>query len=961
MTTTRQSPAPPPAPAANRRAASTVQVAPYVLVRRTAVDQPAAGPAGRHLRRLQDQLVDRLVECRALGPGLTGELYRLGGQASTAYRRSVLLPLRRDVHNGRSPADDLRARLGDLPGRLPALGRWLRVRAEVDRLTAAVDAGSDAALVEERAALAALCGSEAFGRAAALTSPELLAAVRRAAARGGDPDARGRKSEPTVLRYALRATTRTSPLSWFTVVGWAPWPDTGAVPAPPTPPPDRALPANLDLVAGLDLTAAGEPVAVTRPPASLVASLFLAGSSRPGQLPRIPHRLAPGTRAHDGHVVFYREHPTTGADGMPAIREERVRMPLRPALAAIIRVLRAAPGGHPPADLVAALARGAARPAADAAEAEGRARRLVTRLCDERLLVPVPPTTEHDPAALAAVADWLGDTGAPALADQVRQLDQDIRSLAEVDAARRGALVRRIGASWQQALEQLGATAPPHAPVTEDVVLPGPVRLTRPPADTADLAALTSLALLFDRDQVTRRLLRHRFVERYGPAGRCADLGEFFGEVGAGFGDLPAITPDGSLTGGPVDQVPELAALAALRQEVVRAVRADGASDGVETVVAAGLVAEAAAALPRWLRARPVSYAFFGQHGPDGSLHLNHIYGGWGRFTSRFLDLFGDTGMRDTVAAQLRRVLPGRVAQFRPVHGFNANLHPLLVGEDIGDDRRLGGLDLASIELVHDLASDQIRLLDPATGELLDVLYLGFLAPPALPARVAALLGDLGTSEVGLRHLAATRTVSGPGGRAVVSDRLRCGRVVLARRSWRFDDGAERHLRGLGTPSVAAAAALRAGWDLPDQVFLNQGGRHGGQQPAPGHAAQQPGDQARHPSEHASAPPPPPTIAGLREAVARPKPQFVDLASPLHLRSVPRWLGRITGRLVVEEALPRPAGHDRPHRVTELVVETYLPAAPSVTDRVTSELVDRREPDRRWPSDRTIEPSGVEP
>ncbi|MGC4762697.1 lantibiotic dehydratase [Micromonospora sp. DT46] len=928
MTTTRQSPAPPVSPAPGGRVAPEVQVAPYVLIRRTAVDLPAAGPAGRHLRRLQDQLVDRLVECRALGPELTEELYRLGGQAPTAYRRSVLLPLRRDVHNDRSPASDLRDRLGDLPDRLPALGRWLRARAEIDRLTGAVDAGSAAALAEERVALAALCGSEPFGRAVALTSPELLAAVQRTAARGGEPDARGRKSEPTVLRYALRATTRTSPLSWFTIVGWAPWPDAEAVPAPLASPPDGAPPTHLDLAAGLDVTAAGEPVAVTRPPASLVASLFLAGTSRPDQMLRTPHRLAPGTRVQDGHVVFYREHPTTGADGMPVIREERVRMPLRPALAAIIRVLRAAPDGHPPAALVAALGRGAARPATDAAEAERLAQRLVTQLCDERLLIPVPPTTEHDPAALAAIADWLGDTGAPALAEQVRHLDRDIRSLADVDAARRGQLVRRIDAGWHEALRQLGATAPAQAPVTEDVVLSGPVRLTRRPADTADLTALTSLALLFDEDQVLRRLLRHRFVERYGPGARCADLGQFFAEIGAGFDDLPTVTQEGALAGGPIARVPELAQLATLRQEVVRAVRADGGNDGVETVIGADLVAEVAAALPRWLRARPVSYAFFGQHGPDGSLHLNHVYGGWGRFTSRFLDLFGDSGMRAAVAAQLRRVLPGRVAQFRPVHGFNANLHPLLLGEDIGDDQRLGGLDLASVELVHDLAGDQIRLRDPATGDLLDVLYLGFLSPPALPARVAALLGDLGSGEVGLRHLAATRTVAGPGGQAVVSDRLRCGRVVLARRSWRFDDGAEEHLRELGSPSVAAAAALRAGWDLPDQVFLNQGSRRDGQPPAPGHAAQHPGAQARQPSERPSAPPPPPAIAGLREAVARPKPQFVDLASPLHLRCVPRWLGRITGRLVVEEALPRPAGHDRPHRVTELVVETYLPAAP---------------------------------
>ncbi|MEV5768440.1 hypothetical protein AB0L34_28245, partial [Micromonospora sp. NPDC052213] len=379
--------------------------------------------------------------------------------------------------------------------------------------------------------------------------------------------------------------------------------------------------------------------------------------------------------------------------------------------------------------------------------------------------------------------------------------------------------------------------------------------------------------------------------------------------------------------GGPIAQVPELAALATLRQEVTRAVRADGGDDGAETVIGAELVAEAVAALPRWLRTRPASYAFFCQPDADGSVHLNHVYGGWGRFTSRFLGLFGDTGMREAVAAQLRRVLPGRVAQFRPVHGFNANLHPLLLGEDVGDDPRLGGLDLTAIELVHDLASDQVRLLDPATGDLLDVLYLGFLAPPALPARVAALLGDLGSGEVGLSHLAATRTVSGPGGQAVVRSRLRCGRFVVARRSWRFDGGAEERLRGLGTPTTGApvvgAAGLRAAWDLPDQVFLRQGGRSAGHAP-PGRPGTGPSPATGFPSTPS---PTPPTVAGLREAVTRPKPQFVDLASPLHLRCVPRWLARITGPLVIEEARPRPAGHERPHRVTELVLETYLPAA----------------------------------
>lgn len=877
--------------------AHPVAVAPYALVRLAAVDQPAGGPGGHRLRRLQNELVDALTGCQALAPALTDGLYRLGGEVSAPYRQSVLLPLRRSVHNGRSPTAAVHAAATELTGRLPALGNWLAARTRIDRLAAELDAGHAEVLAEERAALATLCGTEPVGRAVALTSPELLDAVLRTAARGGRPDARGRKSEPTVLRYALRATTRTSPLSWFTIVGWAPWPDAAAQAGP-------VAPDDPGAAAGLELLPAGTPTAVTRAPASLVASLFLAAANQPDRMLRTPHRLAPGLREDGGHIVYYREHPGTNAGGEPVVREERVRLPVRPALAAVIRLLRAEPAGRPPLELVAPLAGRTGSGSGTGPDDDGAAERLVRRflgqLCAERMLVPVPPATEHDPAALTVLADWLHDTGTPQVADQVRRIDRDIRSLNQVDAAGRGPLVRRISTGWQQALAELGAEAPKHVAATEDVVLPRPVRLTRPPADPADLTALTGLALLFDPDQVLRRLLRHRFVDRYGPGGRCPDPGQFFAELGDGSsGELPA--GDGAAA-----RYPELAELTRLREQTIRAVRAGG-SDGTETVIAADVLAGLVESLPGWLRARPASYAFFGQPDRDGSLCLNHVYGGWGRFTSRFLDLFADGGMRTAVAGQVRRMLPGRVAQFRPVHGFNANLHPLLVDEEISDDPRLGGLDAGDIELVHDLAGDQIRLLDPATGALLDVLYLGFLAPPALPARVAALLGDLGSGEVDLTRLAATRTVPGPGGTAVLRDRLRYGRIVLARRSWRFDPGAGEALRATAAGAaarntaagavepMAAIAGLRAGWGLPDQVFLRQGGRSA----APADA--------------------------LRQAVTRPKPQFVDLASPLHLRCLPRWLGRIAGPLVIEEALPRPVGHTRPHRLAELVLETYLP------------------------------------
>ncbi|GGM20648.1 hypothetical protein GCM10011608_01560 [Micromonospora sonchi] len=849
------------------RPAGPVEVAPYVLVRAAAFDTPPEPATSHRLRRRQETLVALLAEGRDLAPQLTEQLYRLAGQSSPAHSRSVLLPLRRDIHNNRSPHAKLRPLVAELSAEMPLLHRWLAIRAEVDRLHAELPDATAAALAAERGALARLCATEPVGRAVALTGPDLQAAVLRTAAHGGDPDHRDRRSEPTVLRYALRAVTRTSPLSWFTVVGWARWPVQAGPPVAPGSHPY-----------GVDLAVAGPPVGVIRPPTGLMASVFLAAASQPDRLLRTVHRLAPALQEQDGHVQYYRERLSTDPARGSVVREERVRLPLKPAVAAVIRLLRAAPAGRPAEELVAALA---------TASTPAQARRFVTQLCEQGMLVAVPPAHEHDPRALTALADWLERTDAPEAAVAVRRIDQRVRSLADLDAARRGPAVRQLDRDWRRLLDGFGvAAAPQHAPATEDVVLPRPVRLARPPVSTADLDTVTRLAVLFDPDQLARRALQHRFLQQYGPGGRCTDPGSFFAQVDSGDGEFAAMlgAPDGG------DTPADIAKLLRLRQQVIESVRPG--EDGAE--LPADLVVE----LPEWTRERPASYAFFGQPGPDGAFYLNHVYGGWGRFTSRFLDLFGDGELAAAVTRQVRRMLPGRTAQFRPVHGFNANLHPLLLEEEISDDPRLGGLDPGGLDLVHDPVSDQLRLCDRASGDLLNILYLGFLTPQVLPARVAALLADLASGTAGLHRLAPTRTVSGPGGQAVVGDRLRHGQVVLGRRRWRLDAGAAEHLRAVCSagPSVAAVAELRAAWSLPDQVFLRAAG---------------------------------PTVAqpaSLKAMLARPKPQFVDLANPLHLRSLPRWLARIDGPPMIEEALPRPTGHTDPSRLVELMLETYVPA-----------------------------------
>ncbi|MCI0686013.1 MAG: lantibiotic dehydratase family protein, partial [Sporichthyaceae bacterium] len=353
-------------------------------------------------------------------------------------------------------------------------------------------------------------------------------------------------------------------------------------------------------------------------------------------------------------------------------------------------------------------------------------------------------------------------------------------------------------------------------------------------------------------------------MAEHGPGGRCRDIGEFFEQVGELWLGLSDGDAEDATAGGAarLDQ-PRIAELMRLRQQVTDAVADPARREGAgQVAVPLPIADDIAAALPVWIRRRPASYSFFVQPTDgDGTLCLTQVYGGWGRFTSRFLDLFEGPGARRAVGDQVRRHLGARrVVQFRPLHGFNANRHPLVVPEEISDDPRQATLLTSQVELVHDLDSDQVRVRAVATGELLDVLYLGFLAPVALPVRVGALLGDLGSAGVGLARMAPTTTVEGRSGTVVRQPRLRYGRVVLSRRSWLFDPAAATALRDAWAPDDAVARLLavateRATWDLPDQVFLA---------PAAGRPVRD--------------------VAEFRRLLAGPKPQFADLANPLHQR-----------------------------------------------------------------------------
>ncbi|WP_405942821.1 lantibiotic dehydratase [Streptomyces sp. NBC_00207] len=902
-----------------------VRSAPYALARATVLAHPAQHPAPATFRDLLARLHRLDTELALTAAPLCDDLYAARDGHPADFHRDVVLPLRRALHNGREPRPAVLARLGDLPARLPRLASWLALRADRDTLLTALDAATGPALDAERAGLAALCREPALAKATALTSADLLRAVNRAAT--GAADRRARKEEPTVLRYALRASTKTSPLSWFTAVGWGPL--AGA----PADGPARPVTSW-----GAAPVLEGPLRSVVRANRTLTTALTLALLDAPHRRTALPHRITSTARTAGGRAAYFRDQPSFagGRYLVPAEDEAEVASggPLRlltglaenpVLLAELTRQLAAAlcpaggsdgDGGGGDGDRAAAAA-------------------FLDQLVRAGLLVPQDPVPPQDPDPLQRLAAWLrsfapGHPEDAARAARIAELGSLTARFAAAPAAERPDRLTDLTRRWTAELAAAGRPVPTaSAPLTvlsEDVVAPHPLALDGflGAADHEALGEVTALAELFDLGHLVRRAVRDRFVERYGAGGRCAHPWEFGADVTAAWesaGRIALLDPADR------DAFPSATEpLARLRAEVADALRdrngpagrdtpdpsdapyasdTSGASDAFdEAVLPADLLKTLGERLPAPTVERPLSYAYFLQRDPAaGLLAVNHVYGGWGRFASRFLDSL-DPRATAEVSRQIRRGLgPGaRPAQIRPVGGFNANLHPLLVPDEIGPDRHRTPIAEADLELVHDEATDQVRICLRTTGEPLDVLYPGFLAPVLLPARIAPHLGDHPGGVVDFRPLAPRRALAAPGGRVTVSSRLRHRHVVLQRRRWLLPSGVVARLRadlaadtGPGRVPAAAAANWRALLGLPEQVFLHP--------------------VAGAPTGRAT--------EDFLSRLARPKPHLADLGNALHLRCLAKWLSRHTDGVVLEEALPAPGGLAAPVRAVELVLEVY--------------------------------------
>ncbi|GGM72333.1 hypothetical protein GCM10010106_18330 [Thermopolyspora flexuosa] len=531
------------------------------------------------------------------------------------------------------------------------------------------------------------------------------------------------------------------------------------------------------------------------------------------------------------------------------------------------------------------------------------------------LLEPLPPYEEQSADPVGELAAWLaaGPGGdAPRLA-AVGRLAAALRD----DRLRRDQ--RRLIETVRRALEDVFAPAKRDQPwlpdknlCTRTAVLThqaGRCALPewRPALD--DLDVVRRLLGLFDPDLPVKIAATAFFLDRYGAAARVPVLDLYrelhTGAPGAGgallralLGD-PLAVPDAAFT---AEALPRLRELAALRRDFWAATGAGPDARDEVVRVDPDRLAALAASWPGYIRP-PGSVSCFVQPlpGPDGlRLVLNTVLAGYGRGLSRLHRLAGPyappladlrAGRGEVLVAECRGMLGGGI-NLRSATADRALAYPFT-----GDRDAAAGLPVLSpADLTVTCDGDRLVLRDPDGRPVLPV-HLGMSAQHWLPPGLQFLIRAFGEPATAMVPGWVFRTGGNLPEPGVVErwPRLDVGRVTLARACLRLR-AAEVPTPGRGEDDAAylpRLAAWLARHGVPRRFFARVVGLGDG--------------------------------LGMGLLGKGRKPMYVDVTDPFLLTGFLRELRDPDALVVLEEALPDPAGAPRygghGRRVTEYLVQ----------------------------------------
>ncbi|GAA4839267.1 lantibiotic dehydratase [Kitasatospora terrestris] len=801
---------------------------------------PGRRLAAPELRTALSALAESEQRCARLADPACDSLYKAIAHAEGADRHR-LLHLRRAVHNDRDPGP------GPWPEPLPEpVTAWLDADDRRRLARTAVRTGHAAFLAHERVAFADVLGSEPFQLSLALNSPQVLDAVQRYRKAAGRASARDRKSERGLVQHWTRAVVRVSPLARLTAVAFAEWADDGT-------PLDQVRFARRDArsVLGLD-----------QPQLSgLVNGILQAPEhTSPTVLARNPMLRVEGDR-----IRFH--HHSDGQGRMLAAELNR-------ELTVLLRLTEMGP--LTPPELAAATADRLGVPV----EAAGT---LITAAVRAQILIPAPLLDEQSTTLLADATAALA-TGHGRAAELLDGIGAELTRAARAAVPERVAALSRIERAGRE-LNTLSAV-PVRLRVNEDHLLPPtPVSPGGHATALGELPAVGRFLHLFDRHHDVRALLVRAFTDRFGTGGQAPLLDhapELVAEVRA---RQQRVETDPAAAEGVLAQLHRARTRAeGALTELLERSRADGLA---EARLTAAELAALADGLPEECAGDSPSYGLLVQPAGADRLVVNACYPGSGQLTTRFLDTADQDGVfRDRLRERLHRLHSGRGEQ--PVedhglHGSNLNHRlPLL-------ERRLTPQDWVRARLVHDPATDRLVLLD-GDGQPIRVLSLGMKWIDAQPAPLLVAAWLHGPSLVAFDPVErAHRTAARPLGDTAPTvryPRLVAGDCILQRRRWYPGEDLPAPTAPVDeVADLLALTAWRARHEVPEQIVVKT--------PLwrlPGMA---------RPGEESAAP----RIEQIIAARRREKPQYLDLASALMVRVLPRLMER-RHRGYFEEALP---------------------------------------------------------
>ncbi|KAB2340033.1 hypothetical protein F8566_46380 [Actinomadura rudentiformis] len=691
-------------------------------------------------------LEDRLETSKGEAADALGEA--VGGTDDERLRRGML-ELRRDIFNRRMPREPDRARRLVAELGLGGPGEWLELRTRYQELLAAGERILGGEVRQRREYLRGLARDPRLRHGLLLASPSLdryLSAYLEAPP--GPLGKRARRIERSLLEYVYRSACKTSPFSTLTTVALGRF-ETGTgtvVSAEGVSGPGRSHPRiNVAMLARLAEVIADD--------AGLRADL--------------PVEATSGWRGDSDRIRYVRRIRQAGdaeaAVTFDSLRENLFYLSRGTVLNEVLDLLERHPRlrlGELAEQLL--LVDPEQR---DRAEIELYLSRLL-RL--SLLTVPLLQVDIHSDDPLRGFRDRIARIGRPWAGDLADRLDLIAGHLGRfpgADLGERRRLVDAVRAEFVEAQHELGLdeVTTPRTLIYEDVAHPGAKVVADRDSweDTLlpSLQGLSRILPLFDMTLPQRLNLKGFFLARYGRGGRCEDVLRFIHEFHRDFFDQyikaaqrrRAFDDDGEYV--PLEnwlRLPEITALDDARRTLTERMRrayAEVPAGARELVLDEEFVDAVARELPPSLGDFDPR-SFFLQVADVGGRPLgvlNRTYSGLTLLFSRFAHCFpgaADGGLAEQVRDILSDLQPEGAVFAELTGGYdttNLNLHPPVTSYELvcpGETsfRPLGDqLAIGDLVIEHDEDSDRVRLRAPGLDTEVIPVYLGFLAPMALP------------------------------------------------------------------------------------------------------------------------------------------------------------------------------------------------------------------------------------